>query len=108
MSKQKQQDSIPQVLPKRPERKTDAELDARGFQAEECTRSPEHAYLVSLLESMVTARMWDKLNLSAGQGEELKRLCVEIELLNEVALSVTRDINAGKAAREREAKRLGA
>ena len=89
-------------LPQQPEKLSDIDLGHRGQEAESFKASPEYAYLMALLGRLEAARLWDKLSLSATQGEALARLCAEIDLLAEIRTSVERDINVGRAARERE------
>lgn len=92
-------------LPKPYKRKDDAEMGEQGLEAENFVHSKEYDFLMGTLEEMQNQRMWDKLNFGINQTEDFKRVCIELDLIEEIRGSVQRMINAGKAAREREAAR---
>lgn len=78
-----------------------------GLQAQEFLRSPEADYWYGVLDRMIEARKWDKLNLCRGQGVQLDTLNIEIDLLEQIKTMPQRDVNVGNAAQEREAHRNG-
>ena len=96
-----------QSLPTPPKPLNDPAMVERGFQAREFQRSPEAEYWNGVIDKMIKERMWDKLNLCRGQGEQLNALCIEIELLHLIRATPQREVNMGNAAQEREAHRNG-
>lgn len=94
-----------QALPSRPEAPSNDALIDTGHEASEFERGEGGAYWMGVLDRMINARMWEKLNLYTGQETRLAQLCTEIDLLNEIKGMPTRDVNMGKAAQEREANR---
>lgn len=96
-----------QALPSKPEVQSNDTLIETGHEAAEFERGEDGGYWMGVLDRMINARMWEKLNLYTGQETRLAQLCTEIDLLNEIKGMPTRDINMGKAAQEREASRNG-
>lgn len=101
------QEQASQALPSRPEMPDNNTLIETGFEAQEFERSEDGGYWHDMLDRMIHARMWEKLNLYTGQEARLAQLCTEIDLLNEIKGMPNRDVNMGTAAQAREANRNG-
>lgn len=101
------QEQTSQALPSRPEMPDNNTLIETGFEAQEFERSEDGGYWHDMLDRMINARMWEKLNLYTGQETRLAQLCTEIDLLNEIKGMPNRDVNMGTAAQAREANRNG-
>ena len=89
-------------LPTPPKLPSDPEQISRGFQAQEFQRSPEAEYWDGVIDRMIEARQWDKLNLCRGQGAQLDVLSIEIDLLHQIKATPGREVNMDNAAQERE------